>query len=65
LLIHNHNPLPSEIRRGSTLGQVFWSEVIVIPRSIAVKTLWLRTRCREILFAPPQNEIDGDNPCGC
>jgi hypothetical protein len=50
LLIHMHNPLPNEIRRGSTLGHVFWSEAIVIPRSIAVKTLRLRTRCREMFF---------------
>jgi hypothetical protein len=30
LLIFNHNPSPNEIRRGSALGQVFWSEAIVI-----------------------------------
>jgi hypothetical protein len=42
LLIHIHNPLPNEIRRGSTLGHVFWSEAIVIPRSVAVKALRLR-----------------------
>jgi len=63
LLIHNHNPLPNEIRRGSALGQLFWSEAIVIPRSIAVKALRLRIDvAKSASHQLSQNETSSDNP---